>query len=244
MGVRLQLDDELITRMYEDGKSCSKIAAELGVSYGTINRRVKKALGSCRSLSEAQKNREPASEETRKRMSDAKIGHTVSEDTRQKISDSWKTRKPASEETIEKIREKATGRTHTDEVKKKISDAHKAKNYSEERVGENNPNWRGGLIHRNGYLMAHKPEHPNCTAEGLVPEHRLVMESMIGRYLTSDERVHHIDGNKANNIEENLMLFPSNSAHSIHHWNLKKELLSEENVSDKEAYDAASSSAS
>lgn len=37
-------------------------------------------------------------------------------------------------------------------------------------------------------------------------EHRIVMEQMIGRSLTSDDIVHHRDGTKRNNAPENLQL--------------------------------------
>lgn len=56
-----------------------------------------------------------------------------------------------------------------------------------------------------GYVQVWKPEHPNAR-NGYVPEHRLVMEKKLGRYLNENETVHHIDGNKLNNDEGNLQL--------------------------------------
>jgi hypothetical protein len=44
-------------------------------------------------------------------------------------------------------------------------------------------------------------------------EHRVIMENLLGRSLTIEERVHHKDGDKTNNIPENLYLFSSNSNH-------------------------------
>lgn len=61
------------------------------------------------------------------------------------------------------------------------------------------------------------PKHPNCTKNGFVPTHRIVMEKHIGRYLTKKEVVHHINGIKHDNRIENLMLFPSGSEHLSHH---------------------------
>ena len=49
--------------------------------------------------------------------------------------------------------------------------------------------------------------------------HRLVMEEHLGRELTKDEVVHHIDRNKSNNDLDNLMLFPTKSAHTKFHLN-------------------------
>ena len=48
-------------------------------------------------------------------------------------------------------------------------------------------------------------------------EHRLVVERFIGRELTKEERVHHIDKDKKNNKIENLMLFKNDSEHIKFH---------------------------
>ena len=47
--------------------------------------------------------------------------------------------------------------------------------------------------------------------------HRLVAESVIGRPLTAEEVVHHIDGDKRNNNPENLMVFASQAEHAAWH---------------------------
>lgn len=44
-------------------------------------------------------------------------------------------------------------------------------------------------------------------------EARRVMAAHIGRSLTKEEVVHHIDGNCQNNALHNLVLFPNHSAH-------------------------------
>ena len=40
----------------------------------------------------------------------------------------------------------------------------------------------------------------------MVPEHRLLIEEKIGRYLKPNETVHHKDGDKQNNRLSNLLL--------------------------------------
>jgi len=50
-----------------------------------------------------------------------------------------------------------------------------------------------------------------------IDEHRYIMEQHLGRKLTSNEIVHHIDGNGRNNKLNNLKL-TTRSEHSREHW--------------------------
>ena len=72
--------------------------------------------------------------------------------------------------------------------------------------GSDSPLWRGGIRRCSGYIWLYKPEHPNCTKNRYIQEHRFVMEEKIGRYLTSNEQIHHINGIKDDNRIENLEL--------------------------------------
>lgn len=81
-------------------------------------------------------------------------------------------------------------------------------------VPENNPKWRGGRkIDKDGYVMIHEPDHPNATSHGYIREHRKAMSEHLGRPLTDEEVVHHIDGDKKNNEIDNLRLYSSNGEH-------------------------------
>ena len=61
-----------------------------------------------------------------------------------------------------------------------------------DQFGEKNSSWKGGRhTNQRGYVLLKKPEHPCASKNGWIFEHRFVMELHIGRYLTSQECVHH-----------------------------------------------------
>jgi hypothetical protein len=75
------------------------------------------------------------------------------------------------------------------------------------KKGPSNPHWKGGRVrggHRRRYWLRHAPDHPAASTIGYVLEHRLVMESHLGRYLTPDEVVHHLNDDPSDNRIENL----------------------------------------
>lgn len=84
-------------------------------------------------------------------------------------------------------------------------------------TGSNHPQWAGGRLPvyiykkgnklNTGYIRVRCPDHPNAQVGGYVLEHRLVMESHIGRYLFHDENVHHKNGVRDDNRIDNLELW-------------------------------------
>lgn len=67
-----------------------------------------------------------------------------------------------------------------------------------------------------GYIKVYIPNHPNCTADGYVMKHILVIEKAIGRYLTDGECVHHINHIRDDNRIENLRLMTKVEHMSMH----------------------------
>jgi hypothetical protein len=60
-----------------------------------------------------------------------------------------------------------------------------------------------------GYKLLYRPDHPDCSVAGLIMEHRIIMEEMIGRRLVLNETVHHKNGVRDDNRPENLELWSS-----------------------------------
>jgi len=80
-----------------------------------------------------------------------------------------------------------------------------------ERIGNQSSRWKGGQYICRGYRMIHIGKRKYML------EHRLVMESVIGRKLYSSEIVHHKDGNKLNNDKRNLELHTRSTHQHMHH---------------------------
>lgn len=71
-------------------------------------------------------------------------------------------------------------------------------------VGENHPSWKGGKHKKYGYIKIWKPTHHRANNIGYVSEHVLVAEEKVGRKISKDEHVHHIDFIRDNNDSKNL----------------------------------------
>lgn len=81
--------------------------------------------------------------------------------------------------------------------------------------GQPSPLKKGRKTDGYGYILISNPDHPNAS-KGYVREHRLLMEQKLGRFLTKDEVVHHVNNNPSDNRIENLEVI-SRSNHSRDH---------------------------
>ena len=74
----------------------------------------------------------------------------------------------------------------------------------------------------NGYRCIYMPEHPKAMKNdnwlGYVYEHIEVAERYLGRSLSEDEFVHHLDLNKQNNRNENLLVLHKTQHPKFHAW--------------------------
>lgn len=75
-----------------------------------------------------------------------------------------------------------------------------------------------------GYIQVKRPNHPHAYLNGWIMEHRVVMEDHIGRLLRRDEQVHHINGDRADNRIENLIVMDQ-GAHLREHRAIWRDLL-------------------
>jgi len=127
------------------------------------------------------------------------------------------------------------GKKWSEEHKKKLSKIHMGKSAPWKRVpvpketrrkisltlrkiiGEKSTSWKGGIYKTNGYIYIYKPNHPSQKkGRRYIPEHRLVMEKHLGRFLKPSEICHHKNGDGTDNRLENLELM-TRADHQRHH---------------------------
>ncbi|HEX5519759.1 MAG TPA: HNH endonuclease [Candidatus Nitrosocosmicus sp.] len=101
--------------------------------------------------------------------------------------------------------------------------------HSHNSNGKNSYGYKGQSDTGNGYKYVTRFHHKFADKRGRVLRHRYEMELQIGRYLTKDEEVHHINENKLDNRIENLQLL-SKKEHRILHLKMRKNKSKKEHL--------------
>lgn len=141
------------------------------------------------------------------------LGKKREPDTIKKMSESskgripWNKNIPHSEESNEKNRLAHIGKIPWN--KNKMASDEAKKNMSIAKQGPKHNYWKGGT---NGYW------------HGIA---RKVMSEHLGRALTSEEVVHHLDYDMTNNNIDNLKLFPDQGEHQRYHSMLRRFVMEE-----------------
>ena len=65
------------------------------------------------------------------------------------------------------------------------------------------------------------PLHPRANSMGLYPLHRVLMENKLGRSLSKDEHVHHLDHDATNDSLENLAVLTASEHGRLHNAGLR-----------------------
>ena len=144
--------------------------------------------------------------------------------------------KPHNQKTKEKISQSLKGKKRSlesclkqSETRKRLFQEGKLKTWNEGKQGlqtgqmrSKNPNWKGGKIRDDkGYIQILVDYHPSGkkhirggkNAGFYVPEHRLVMEKYLDRYLHRWEHIHHRNGIRDDNRIENLEIIITKGIH-------------------------------
>ena len=74
----------------------------------------------------------------------------------------------------------------------------------------------------NDRIGVYLPDHPGANNRGYVLRYRVRMEEKLGRYLATEEQVHHINGDPTDDRIENLELTTSAEHSKTHKYERRK----------------------
>lgn len=77
-------------------------------------------------------------------------------------------------------------------------------------------------VNASGHILIYRPDYLNSyktgNYKGYIYEHRFIMERSIGRFLTEDEVVHHLNLDPSDNRLQNLILLTRDAHAKLHDW--------------------------
>ena len=138
---------------------------------------------------------------------------------------SIETNKRSKKKTIEKINALKTEYMTVKEIAIKINASETLVNrYIKEAKIKVMRYHKGFTVNDAGYVFLREPSHPRADSKGYVREHILVVESRIGRFLGEHEVIHHIDRQKDNNEQSNLVIMSKFNHKSLHSKEKRKSI--------------------
>jgi hypothetical protein len=88
--------------------------------------------------------------------------------------------------------------------------------------GEKHHLWKGRWRHTTqGYIIKYCPDHPRSHSGGGVLEHILIVEKVLGRFLSKKEQVHHVNGKTWDNRNTNLVVCNDSEYHKLLHTRMR-----------------------
>jgi len=122
------------------------------------------------------------SEETRKRLSEARHNHIVTEDTRKKLSEARRGYK-CSEQTKRKISEALRGQELSEQTRRKLSETHKSRKVN---CGENNPMYGKSGVESPTWNGGRKASVARRKSLGFIPLNDCDDDSWVGHHLDKE----------------------------------------------------------
>lgn len=87
-------------------------------------------------------------------------------------------------------------------------------------MGHSNESRTTEYTDKHGYKLSYAPVHPRASIRGWIASHILIAEKVLGKLLPINAEVHHVDENKANNQNNNLVICENHAYHGLLHSRL------------------------